>query len=91
MAALRSQGVGVEILSGDGPAAVARLAAHCGITEYRSRQSPLDKLERIRGLAKRGELVAMVGDGINDAPVLGGSGVSSPWAAAPPWPWRARI
>jgi Cu2+-exporting ATPase len=75
-AALRALGLELEILSGDSLDAVVRVAAHCGIAEYRGRQSPLEKLRHIRALAGRGEFVAMVGDGINDAPVLGGAGVS---------------
>jgi Cu2+-exporting ATPase len=76
VAALRGQGLGTEILSGDAPAAVRRVAQYCGITDFAARQSPRDKLERVRTLTSQGEFVAMVGDGINDAPVLGGSGVS---------------
>jgi P-type Cu2+ transporter len=76
VAALQAQGLGAEILSGDGQAAVRRVAEHCGIGDYAYRQSPGDKLERVRSLTSRGEFIAMVGDGINDAPVLGGSGVS---------------
>ena len=76
VAALQAQGVGAEILSGDGRTAVRRVAEHCGISNYAYRQSPADKLERVRSLTSRGEFIAMVGDGINDAPVLGGSGVS---------------
>ena len=76
VALLEEQGLEVQILSGDSAEAVGRLARQCGISRYRARQSPMDKLEHIRALAARGEFVAMVGDGINDAPVLGGSGVS---------------
>jgi Cu2+-exporting ATPase len=76
IAALETQGLGVEILSGDASASVARVAQHCGVDQYAARQSPADKLDRVRTLTAAGEFVAMVGDGINDAPVLGGSGVS---------------
>jgi Cu2+-exporting ATPase len=76
VAALQRQGLGTEILSGDAESAVQRLAARCGITDFAARQSPRDKLERVRTLTSQGEFIAMVGDGINDAPVLGGSGVS---------------
>jgi Cu2+-exporting ATPase len=76
VAALQSQGLGTEILSGDAQSAVRRLAEHCGIGDFSARQSPHDKLERVRTLTSQGEFIAMVGDGINDAPVLGGSGVS---------------
>jgi Cu2+-exporting ATPase len=76
VAALRGQGLGIEILSGDSALAVRRLARHCGIGNISARRSPAQKLERVRSLASQGEFVAMVGDGINDAPVLGGAGVS---------------
>jgi P-type Cu2+ transporter len=76
VAALQAQGLEAEILSGDGHAAVRRVAEHCGIRDYAYRQSPSDKLNHVRSLTSRGEFIAMVGDGINDAPVLGGSGVS---------------
>jgi Cu2+-exporting ATPase len=76
VAALQSQGLAIEILSGDAPAAVARVAEACGIKTFAARQSPTDKLEHVRRLTADGGFAAMVGDGLNDAPVLGGSGVS---------------
>lgn len=76
IAALRTLGVDVQVLSGDAPAAVARVAAALGIGAWRARQSPSDKLAAVRALQASGRRVAMVGDGINDAAVLAGADVS---------------
>ena len=76
VAALRERGLAPEILSGDALPAVEALAQLCGITELRARQSPADKLRHVERLAARGEFIAMVGDGMNDAPVFAGAGVS---------------
>ena len=78
---LRAQGLRVDLCSGDAQAAVARMAAAVGIDSsvegsVRSRQTPEDKLAYVRERQAAGEIVAMVGDGINDAPVLAGADVS---------------
>ena len=73
---LRRLGLQVELLSGDGPAPVRRVAEALGIEVARSRMRPQDKLDHIRTLQQRGAVVAMVGDGVNDAPVLAGAQVS---------------
>ncbi|PMR70048.1 heavy metal translocating P-type ATPase [Halomonas heilongjiangensis] len=74
--ALQALGLQVELLSGDTPEAVGRLAARLGIATWRASASPEDKLERIQALQAGGEKVAMVGDGINDVPVLAGADVA---------------
>ena len=74
--ALRAQGLALHLSSGDGVAAVARFASSLGIDEAHARQSPGDKIAYVRDLQRRGRVVAMVGDGLNDAPVLAGADVS---------------
>ncbi len=73
---LEGQGIMVEIASGDHPEAVARIAAETGVDEYRARLRPEDKITRVRLLEAAHETVLMVGDGINDAPVLAAASVS---------------
>src|SRR5690606_7322376 len=68
--AIRRRGIDAAILSGDGNAAVARVAEALGIDDWLARQSPEDKLAAIRERQQQGSRVAMLGDGINDAPVL---------------------
>jgi len=76
ISALRDAGVSIELCSGDAPEAVASFARQVGIDAFLSRQSPEQKLARVREAQSRGEVVAMVGDGLNDAPVLAGADVS---------------
>ena len=76
LAALRAQGLRVHLASGDGEAAVRRMAATLGLDDAHARQSPEDKLALVRRLQAGGRVVAMVGDGLNDAPVLAGADVS---------------
>ncbi len=73
---LNRMGYSVSLVSGDGAAPVARVAAALGIDDARSGCTPDDKLRRINLLQQQGEVVVMVGDGINDAPVLAGADVS---------------
>ncbi len=76
VAALRKRGLRVELLSGDRPAAVHALAQRVGIEHFRAACSPEDKLAHVRELQRQGRRVAMVGDGMNDGPVLACADVS---------------
>jgi Cu2+-exporting ATPase len=76
VASLQKLGVSVSILSGDRSESVARIAALAGITHARGGCAPDDKLAFIRELQAQGHQVAMVGDGLNDGPVLAGANVS---------------
>ncbi|ALK97890.1 cation transporter [Massilia sp. WF1] len=73
---LQQMGKTVLLLSGDDEEAVRAVAAELGIRDARGRQLPQDKLDAVRALQAGGAVVAMVGDGINDAAVLGGADVS---------------
>lgn len=76
VADLFAQGVVVQLLSGDRPEAVLRVAQQLGIAHARGACSADDKLHALRQLQSHGALVAMVGDGLNDGPVLAGADVS---------------
>lgn len=73
---LQKLGLGAELLSGDQSTEVARMAGLTGIDCYRAGASPEQKLDHLQGLQADGERLLMVGDGINDVPVLSGADVS---------------
>ncbi|NCT82298.1 MAG: cadmium-translocating P-type ATPase [Comamonadaceae bacterium] len=75
VATLQAQGLQVRLLSGDQPAAVAHMAAQLGIAHWQGGATPESKLAALRGWQAQGERVLMVGDGINDAPVLAAADV----------------
>ena len=86
---LQAQGLQVHLASGDGAEAVQRLADSLGITQAHARQTPEDKLALVRELQAQGRIVAMVGDGLNDAPVLAGADVSLAMGEGAPLAQRA--
>lgn len=76
LAALRELGVErFVMLTGDHAGAASRVAKELGIAEYRADLRPEDKLAEIQRLAKEPSGVAMVGDGVNDAPALAAASV----------------
>ena len=73
---LHARGISAHIMSGDHPGTVAWIAQQLGIDDARGNMSPRDKAEAINTLRAAGKVVAMVGDGINDAPALAAANVS---------------
>src|SRR5690606_33844444 len=76
VAALAQSGVEIHLLSGDRDAAVQQMARAAGIDHVQSECTPEDKLHALQALQAQGKHVAMVGDGLNDGPVLAGAYVS---------------
>lgn len=74
--ALKAQGLRLSIFSGDDAATVRHIGAQLGIDDCRGGLKPADKLAAVRALQAAGGVVMMLGDGVNDAPVLGAAQVS---------------
>ena len=73
---VRALGLRPVILSGDRQGAVQACAVALGVTEFAAQLTPADKIARIEALTAVGHKVAMVGDGLNDAPALAAAHVS---------------
>ena len=84
VAALERGGVAVQLLSGDRVGAVQRVAAQAGIAQAAGECTPQGKLAALQSLQAGGHQVAMVGDGLNDGPVLAGAHVSFAFGRAVP-------
>lgn len=76
LAELRRAGITTHLLSGDQPGAVTEVARVLPIDHWQARAMPEDKLTYVTALQQKGRRVLMVGDGINDAPVLACADVS---------------
>jgi Cu2+-exporting ATPase len=84
VAALLKLGLRVQLLSGDTGQAVAHLAHRAGIVWYFGECTPEAKLAHVRGLQREGHRIMMVGDGMNDGPVLAVADVSMAMGQAVP-------
>ena len=73
---LGQSGLDIRILSGDADAAVASVARRLGVDHYLARQTPDMKLQQLEDLRNSGKRALMIGDGVNDAPVLAAADVS---------------
>jgi len=73
---LRREGVRAHLLTGDPSPGATRVADRLGIEEARGGASPEQKLAYVRDLQARGAVIAMAGDGVNDAPVLAAAQIS---------------
>ncbi len=69
-AELRRMGIKTIMITGDNPQTAAAIAAEAGVDDFLAQATPEAKLKLIRDLQSRGHLVAMTGDGTNDAPAL---------------------
>ncbi|MDR1191482.1 MAG: cadmium-translocating P-type ATPase [Verrucomicrobiales bacterium] len=76
LAGLQARGLRVTMLTGDRPEAAARVARQLGLADWRAGLKPEDKVAAIQAWERAGERVAMVGDGVNDAPSLAAAHVS---------------
>ncbi len=84
VAALQRQGVAVYLLSGDASDAAHRVAAKVGISNVKGHCSPQEKLDFLHESQGQGRKVAVVGDGLNDGPVLAGAHASFAFGQAVP-------
>lgn len=84
IAALKARGLQVHLLSGDASDAARRVARAVGIDDFKGQCSPQDKLDFLRQAQENGHKIAVVGDGLNDGPILAGAHASFAFGQAVP-------
>ena len=82
---LKAAGIRVIMATGDGIATAKAVAKQLGIDEVHGEVEPADKLDLVSQLQSEGKVVAMAGDGINDAPALAKLMWVLPWAPGLMW------
>ena len=85
---LRKMGIKTIMVTGDNPLTAAAIAAEAGVDDFLAEATPEGKLEKIREFQREGHLVAMTGDGTNDAPALAQADVAVAMNTAPRLPRR---
>jgi Cu2+-exporting ATPase len=75
IAALREAGVRIVVLTGDNATTAAAVGRQLGLDEVKAEVLPQDKYQQVQALQKQGRVVAMAGDGVNDAPALAAADV----------------
>ncbi|MGB6068271.1 MAG: copper-translocating P-type ATPase [Desulfomonilaceae bacterium] len=88
--ALHREGMEIVMITGDSKTTASAVAGKLGIDKVMAEVLPDQKAAAIKKLQGEGRIVAMAGDGINDAPALAQAQVASPWEPAQMSPWRAR-
>jgi Cu+-exporting ATPase len=89
LAALKDEGVRVVMLTGDNRTTAAAIAGQLGLEDFEADILPEGKAETVKRLRDEGHVVAMAGDGVNDAPALAGLTSALPWGPAPTLPCKA--
>jgi Cu+-exporting ATPase len=79
LAALKAAGLRIVMATGDGQTTAQAVGARLGLDEMRGEVRPADKLQWVEQLQREGHVVAMAGDGINDAPALARADVGIAW------------
>jgi P-type Cu+ transporter len=74
--ALQGMGIHTLMLTGDNPSTALAIASQAGISDYRAEVLPADKAKVIQEIKQTGQVIGMVGDGVNDAPALAVADVS---------------
>jgi Cu+-exporting ATPase len=86
LASLRKSGLRIVMATGDGLTTAKAVGQKQGIEEVHGEVKPADKLALVEQLQREGRVVAMAGDGINDAPALARADVGIVMGTAPTWP-----